>query len=148
MKTFYEMMMILEKAKGLNENRRGGGWASAWDDYGWQDSIRIHKVLGEDDDDPFTLEVDITEEGWEVLDGGIFVVGYVPNGSENPASKPEAYTDDQLSGSRLGTLFRNPGKKLELLPASIKAAAVDWVDKQAQEAIENYDPYEGSPEGR
>jgi len=138
MKTFYEMMMILDKAKGLQE------WGGASFDYGageMGDWPSFSKVLGEDDEDPFTLEVYVSEGNWEV-EGSIYVKRYVLNGSESPASQPVAYE----TGDNPGVEFKNPGKKLELLPASIKANAIAWVNEEVIRAIENYDPYEGAPD--
>lgn len=127
MKNFYDMWMMLE---------------SYDDDYG---PISFSRILGEGDiEAPFSVEVHVEDGRWEAR-GGIWVSGYVPNGSEKPASKPVAYTAGQkdprgIVSDVTGTDFENPGRRLELLPTSIRAEAVAWVDKQVEDAVRNYTP--------
>lgn len=145
MKNFYEMLRILAESKGLKEY---------WDtDYGAGDMdgppINFSRILGEGDDDAdFSVEVDVDDGDWKAK-GSIWVLGYVPNGSENPVSQPVAYTAGQKDGRGVvskttGTEFMNPGKRLELLPASIRAEAIAWVDREVEGAVQNYRPDDGS----
>jgi len=128
----------------------GKNLAEVSDDYGAGDyyddpDISFRTVLGEGDDDaPFVLEVDVMNGRWESV-SGIWVLGYVPNGSENPASRPVP----QTAGGRdrfghphklTGTEFENPGKDLELLPEPLKGRAIDWIEKEVQKAMSNYKP--------
>lgn len=126
MKSFYEMLEIIRKSK-INEVSDDYGAGAYHDDH----DVFFSAVLGEDEGDPFSLEVDIENGHW-TSKGSIWVAGYVINGSENPASKPKA-----LDG---GTEFSNPGKRLELLPLSIKNKAIEWVDKQVQWKVDHYKP--------
>lgn len=140
MKSFYEMWVMLE---GMDYD--------AWLQKPYQDAyadedISFSRVLGEDEGEPFTLDVDIDGGRWEAR-GGIWVAGYVPNGSENPASRPVAYTAGQkgkhgIISKVTGTEFESPGKRLELLPASIRDEAVKWVEKRVQWEIEHYKPHD------
>lgn len=128
MKSFYEMIRILEESRGLKEH-----WA---DDYGAGDMdghpVNFSRYLGEDDEDaPFAVEVNINDGHWEAM-GPIWVLGYVPNGSENPASAPVRKST--------GTEFMKPGKRLELLPVSVRNGAVEWVNKRVQREVERYKP--------
>lgn len=142
MKSFYEMLRILE----------GAGWDGGYDgrydhppkEWDHEDVSIRELVLGEDEEDPFHLVVDINSGEWECT-SDIWVRDYVLNGSENPLSRPKNDTKFSDQKSEMGATFENPGKGLELLPASIRNAAIDWVDKKVQKAIENYDPSEGDP---
>lgn len=133
MKNFYEMWQILE-----------GTDYDAWLEKPYQDAeehwsrvSNFQKVLGEDEEDPFSLEVDVTDGHWEST-GSIWVKDYLPNGSENPASEPEAiHAGGRYGHKHNGTLFKKPGKRLELLPASIRAEAIKWIDKEVDYRIAN-----------
>lgn len=141
MKTFYEMIQILNKAKGISEVSDDYGAGDYYDD----PDISFSKILGEGDDQAdFSVEVDIENGHWEAK-GSIWVLGYVPNGSENPASEPVAYTAGQKDSRGIvsrttGTEFMKPGKHLDLLPVSIKAEAIAWVDREVKDAMNNYKP--------
>lgn len=126
MKSFYEMLKILE---GTNYD--------AWLASGYDDSVEpsFERFLGEGDlDSPFVVKVYVDEGAWTAT-GPIWVLGYVLNGSENPASEPVAYEDGEGYN---GTKFMKPGKRLELLPLSIRADAIKWVDKEVERAIQDH----------
>lgn len=136
MKSFYEMWRMLEDYDAWLQKPYQDAYAD--------EDVYFSTVLGEDEGEPFSLEVDIQGGSWEAR-GGIWVLGYVPNGSENPASRPVAYTAGQKDArgtvSKVtGTDFENPGKHLELLPASIRDAAIKWVDDEVKQAVANYEP--------
>lgn len=115
MKTFYEMLRILEHES--------------------EPRVYLHrKMLGEDEGSPFCLEVNADNDGWE-CDNEIWVKGYVPNGSENPASRPTPETKWPHS-SEEGTTFKNPGRHLEMLPQSIRAGAVEWTEKEVARRVQ------------
>lgn len=139
MKSFYDMWRIIE---GMDYD--------AWLEKPYQDdhagdNAYFTTILGEGEKDaPFSLEVEIDGGSWKAT-GGIWVLGYVPDGSENPASKPVAETPGQKdrwgrTSDQTGTHFGKPGRRLELLPASIRDAAIKWVEDQVQKEIENYEP--------
>lgn len=136
------MLRILEESRGLKEYS---------DDYGAGDldgpPISFSRILGEGDDKAeFSVEVDVNDGDWEAT-GPLWALNYVPNGSENPASRPVSYTagqkDERGVVSKItGTEFMNPGKRLEMLPASIRAAAIAWVDRKVEDAVRNYEEEE------
>ena len=99
------------------------------------------KILGEDGDEPFSVEVDVDEGRWTVS-GPLWSMEYVLNGSEPKAGNPVQ--------EKQGVVFNTPGKRLENLPPSLKMAASTWIDKQVEWYIQNYkeeDPrdYEDNP---
>lgn len=135
MKTFYEMLKILEGSKRLDE-------------YWWENGPRdsdvpvFSKVIGEDEDDPYTTEVYISDRGWEIT-GGFWVKGRLRDGSEPTISQPEFYVAGQKdkSGGTIrytGTDFNNPGDHLENLPEPLRSDAIKWVNKEVEWAIDNY----------
>lgn len=137
-KSFYEMIRILNESKGMNESDDYGAGAY-YDD----PDISFTAILGEDEDEPFSVEVEI-ENGYWGVKGGFWAKGYVPNGSENPASRPVARTAGQKdkfgTADNTGTEFENPGRKLELLPDSIRGAAIEWVDNEVKRKVDKYEP--------
>jgi hypothetical protein len=111
----------------------------------WMDDDREFKfkqMLGEDKTDPYSVEVEIENDDWTVI-GDILVRNYVPNGSENPISRPE-YVKDNTVGD--GTFFYNPGNKLQNLPSAIKNHALDWIQHEVNIAISKYDSTDDEPE--
>lgn len=141
MKSFYDMWRIVEGAKGVNEVSDDYGAGDYYNDH----DISFTKVLGEGDDkSDFSVEVDVENGEWEAK-GPIWVLGYVPNGSENPASEPVLYRAGEKGpygtvNKTTGTEFMKPGKRLELLPASIRGEAVKWVEKMVQWEMDHYEP--------
>lgn len=144
MKNFYEMMMILENVKNARSNERK--------------SINESTVVfGEDEDDPYSgefyldIEHDESSSSWEwETNGSFYVKNRLQDGSEPAISKPKFYvagkTMDQWGkpDKYTGTEFMNPGKRLENLPASIKAHAIAWVEKQVEKYVDNYEPHDPS----
>lgn len=134
MKSFYEMVKILEDYDS---------WLQApYQDAeeAWSRRSTFSTVLGDDDGEPFTVEVDVNDGDWRPM-GSIWVDGYVPDGSENPASQPVSYTAGQKArdGSVIrttGTEFKNPGRDLELLPARVRDAAIAWINKEVTRTID------------
>lgn len=135
MKSFYEMMRILENID-----------YDAWLQKPYQDDANdwLHRsnfevLLGEDKGEPFMVEVDVEDGEWKVArrsyspNGSIWVAGYVPNGSENPESEPKF----EKNGTYDGTTFSNPGRRLELLPPSIREKAIKWIDDQVEWHIDH-----------
>jgi len=107
------------------------------------------KILGEDPGDPFSAEVDVEEGHWTVS-GPLWAVGYVMNGSEPKAGGPVQ--------EEKGVVFKTPGRRLENLPPALKMAATNWIDKEVEWSIQNYeeedprdhedrDPYNPDPHG-
>lgn len=142
MKSFYEMWVMMEGF--VPRKLRGRTDYDAWLTSGYEDGYdtlpSFSRILGEGDaKSDFVVEVDVVEGEWEAS-GPIWVLDYVPNGSENPASEPVAYTAGQKDSrgivSKLtGTEFMKPGQRLELLPASIREEAIKWVNREVEEAI-------------
>jgi hypothetical protein len=108
------------------------------------------KILGEDGDEPFTVEVDVAEGHWTVS-GPLWAVGYVMNGSEPKAGGP-------VQEEKGVVMFKTPGRRLENLPPALKMAATTWIDKEVEWFIQNYEeedprdhedhePYNSDPDG-
>lgn len=134
MKSFYEFLQTLSEWKGV-----GSDWdyppAGHPDDGGYEsNSVHLNHVqLGEDDGSPYHLEVNIRDGKWECI-SDFFAKGYVPNGSENPLSRPE-YGAKWPHGGDEGTTFENPGRKLEFLPASLMKMALQWVEEEVSKIV-------------
>lgn len=96
------------------------------------------KLLGEDEDSPFTVEVDVDGDGghWTVR-GKFWANEYTPNGSEPQISQP--FYDPNNKYGYKGTEFRNPGEKLENIPEPLKTQAKKWIDEQVDWYIQNYE---------
>ena len=124
---FYKFLEILNENK-LNE------WDPIWPtdkDLGIGPSF--DQVLGEDDDDPFSVEIHIDGDGgnWEVQHGKLlWVLNYTPTGNE-----PNNFVYHEKE--RMGE-FKNAGKHLENVPEPIKSQAKKWIDEQAEWYIDNY----------
>lgn len=156
MKTFYEMLQILEGANepyGKKMLAEGSG-----------------PVFGEDEDEPYSVQVDILDPDWYnvahywVVDGGFYVRNRLQDGTEPPISRPEfqiaGQTKDRWgkTAEYTGTDFMNPGKNLENLPEPLRSHARDWLDKQVDHYLSNHDPdgyggdegddYNPDPDGR
>lgn len=118
MKNFYEMLEILKKAK--NEM------------YDPQDErpIMFTRVLGEDDDSPFSLEL------------------YYNDGDWTPQSDLFVKNGEQWD------TYKNPGKNLMNVPEPIKSQAIKWIDAELDRIVSNYeeddprDYYDDQPRGR
>lgn len=112
MKSFYEMVILLKKNMVVESH-----------------------VIGEDDDDPFRGEIEISgsfrEEDWEI-EGSFFAVNYVPNGSEPAIGRPVYHPHEKYPG----TEFMNPGKRLENLPEPLRGEAIKWVEREFERIIE------------
>jgi hypothetical protein len=91
----------------------------------------FNKILGEDGDDLFTVEVDVNDGEWTVS-GPLWANEYVLNGSEPKAGDP-------MQESPNVAKFNAPGRRLENLPLSLKMAATAWVEKEVQRAIDRYE---------
>jgi hypothetical protein len=138
MKSFYEMLRILEN---VNES------------YG-----RGH-VFGEDEDDPYSAEVNILDPDWYnvahywEVEGSFYVRNRLQDGSEPPISKPEfqvaGKTKDRWGNidKYTGTEFMNPGKNLENLPEPLGSHARDWLDKEVDRYLGNYNPDDSRDDG-
>jgi hypothetical protein len=120
------------------------------------------RILGEDGDDPFIVEVDVDEGHWTVS-GPLWSLEYVLNGSEpkagNPVQEKQGASPNLPSAwRRAGVMFSTPGKRLENLPPALKMVATTWIDKQVEWYIQNYkeedprdyddhEPYNPDPDG-
>lgn len=145
MKTFYEMIQILEGRSWEDIVNSG---PSHWDDP--NDGVKPSfstELMGPENSPPvpFYANIDV-EEGYWTCDV-FFAYDYKLDGSENPASQPVQESD--------GVTFKNPGKRLELLPASIRERATQWVEKQVDWWVKNHDriererdSYENAPDRR
>ena len=136
MKSFYEMIQILE----------GRSWAdiansvpSHWDDPSFDnvDPSFSRELMGPESSPPvpFFAKIDVDEGYWTCdLKSEIpfFAYDYKLNGSEDPASGAVQEGD--------GVTFKNPGKRLELLPDGMREKAVQWVQKEVDWFIKNYNP--------
>ena len=135
MKSFYEMLVILEGSKRLNEYWWENGPPDA-------DVPSFKKVIGEDKDDPYTAEVYVYDGGWKIT-GGFWVRNRLRDGSEPAISQPKFYVAGQKekNGATIpytGTDFENPGENLENLPEPLRSEAIKWVNKEVEWAIDNY----------
>lgn len=140
MKSFYEMMVILEglKNKVGSGYREWGGYDGPPDYYDEKEINYRNLVVGEDDDDFCSATVSGTDGAWSLDPGGVFVLGYVPTGKENPISKPKYQEPDQHS--RGGTEFENPGENFENMPPDLARKCIDFIDTEVKKHIGNYDP--------
>ena len=149
MKTFYEMLQILECSK----NGGGRAYFEALNLDHPPDDEEINYdglVIGEDEDDFCTAAVSGTDSSWSLDRGGIFVRGYVPTGKENPTSKPKYEEPDEHSVG--GTYFENPGDRFENMPPDLARKCSDFIDAEVRRYIGSYTPddprdYDG-PGGR
>jgi hypothetical protein len=134
MKTFYEMIQILEGRSWMDIANSG---PSHWDDPNDKPAPSFSKeFIGPEDSppNPFYANIDVEEGYWTCdlkADVPFFAYDYKLNGSENHASMPVQEDD--------GVMFKNPGKRLELLPPGIKDAAVRWVQKRVDWEMEHYE---------
>jgi len=138
MKTFYEMLQILEGSK----NGGGRAYFEAMDLDHPPDDEEINYdglVVGDDDNDFCNASVSGTDSSWSLDPGGIFVRGYVPTGKENPISKPK-YEEPGKYSSRGGTNFENPGELLENMPPDLARKCSDFIDAEVRRYIGSYDP--------
>jgi hypothetical protein len=140
MKTFYEMIKILESVKSEGYHYEGP-------EHDERD-ISYSLLVGEDEGSPCSCEIDGENNVWEPRNG-IFIADYVPNGTENPITKPKYYKPGSLpawpSG---GTDFDNPGEGLKNLP---NAPAIERCEKFIEDEINryfgSYDPKKGADHG-
>lgn len=95
----------------------------------------FNKVLGEDHDDPYSVEIHYDGEKWSVV-GSLFVVGYVTSGSELPASEPRPFASRD---GKKGVEFTNPGDQLENIHQPLRSQIEKWIDSQVEFEIENRD---------
>lgn len=138
MKSFYEMMMILEGLKNGGSGYREWGSYDGPPDYYDEEEINYSNlVIGEDQDDFCSAEVSGTDSAWSLV-SGVFVRGYVPTGKENPISKPKYQEPDQHN--RGGTDFENPGKNFENMPPDLARKCIDFIDAEVKRYIGNYTP--------
>jgi hypothetical protein len=152
MKSFYEMLIILEGRRNYGGTNIALWLASGYDDKD-DPPIVFSTILGEGDSKAdFSVPIGVSDGHWEAT-GPLWALDYVPNGTENPASQPIAYTAGQkdehgVVSRTTGTEFMKPGKRLELLPLSIRADAIKWVDEHVEEAIKDFieNPDDGRPE--
>lgn len=134
MKTFYEMLQILNEGRIDGHHWTSNTWLSDYGagDVGPYESFSASRVvLGEDDDEPFSAVVDIDKGHWKFgkgMDYGLYARGYVLTGEENPASEPEY--DPPGKGHRGGVDFKNPGRYLENLHHPLKEQAAKWLDEE------------------
>lgn len=135
MKTFYEMLQILERRRTWQNVVNSG--PSHWDDPGaeYVDPTFHVDLMGLENHPPvpFFASIFVHEGYWEcelTSSTPFFAHGYRLDGSENPASRPVQEND--------GVKFQNPGKRLELLPDSIRDRAIKWVDDEIKWQIKNY----------
>jgi hypothetical protein len=144
MKTFLEWLKTIEESKMINEY-----W---WENGPPDDPPEFSgtRVLGEDEDDPYSLEVDIADGSWEAL-GGFWVRNRLQDGSEPAISKPQFFVAGQKDQNgrnieHTGTDFLNPGKHLEHLPEPLKSQAIKWVNGEVGRITQNYDPRDDGPD--
>jgi len=107
------------------------------------------RFLGEDGDEPFSVEVDVEEGHW-MVSGPLWSMEYVLDGSEPKAGNP--------AQEKQGVVFNTPGNRLENLPPALKMAATAWIDKQVEWHMQNHkeedpsdhddhEPYNSDPDG-
>lgn len=116
MKTFYEMMEMLNTPPD-----------SYWNPPKDHEPYFIGVMLGDDDDEEFSVEVDYSDGAWETR-GSLLARNYIMDGSE-----PLTSNAHQLDK---GVEFENPGKRLENLPASLKSKAEAWVGKNVESHLD------------
>lgn len=138
MKSFYEMMIILEGLKN--------GDTSGYREWGYHDGPEYDEeeinysrlLIGEDDDSFCSAEVSGTDSAWSLDPGGVFVRDYVPTGKENPISKPK-YQEPE-GRSRGGTEFGNPGENFKNLPPDLARKCFNFIDAEVRRYIGSYTP--------
>jgi hypothetical protein len=116
MKTFYEMLMILEGVRGGDEG-----------------SVRFVRMLGEEGDEPFSIEVEYSDGDWEPYnDSSLAVKKEGASGSDD---------DDWV-------VFKNPGRRLEGVPEPVRSRALAWIESQVKWLADNHEPDDVEPRGR
>jgi hypothetical protein len=132
MKTFYEMIQILEGRSWMDIANSG---PSHWDDPNDKPAPSFSKeLIGPENQPPTPFYANINvEEGYWTCDA-FFAYDYKLNGSENPASEPVQESD--------GVMFKKPGRRLELLPSEMRGEAIQWVQRQVDWWVKNYDRIE------
>ncbi len=126
MKNFYEMLQILSEARRPDYN------------------FTSNFYLGEDGDDLFMAIVEITQfydsegeyqpEHWDMdYEVEDFCWRKDPNMNHNSLGSVEEFKDDNgIDWIKI----KNPGKHLEKVPAQIRGEALEWLEKEIEEAVE------------
>lgn len=140
MKSFYEMVRILEESKGIKE-----GWGA---DYGAGDMdgppVSFTRVLGEDGDEPFSIEVDYHDGEWKPFRGTSSLFVRKEAGAAGSSDEWDEY--------------KNPGKNLMNVPEPIRSRALAWIESELEwyaahwkpedpRDYEEREPYNDDPDG-
>jgi len=111
MKNFHEMMQILREFNDPDDDPH---------------AHHFYNFLGEDGDEPFSIELNVnTDGGWEPWNGGSLLV------------KKDGASGDKEED---WTVFENPGRRLERVPEPIRSKALAWIETKVKWLANNYEP--------